>query len=146
MSEEIKDVINALGKSFEEFKGENGMDLNQDPAALQRLREAAEKAKVELSSTNTTEINLPYITADSTGPKHLVKPLSKNLFESMIEDLVKRTLTPCKKALKDANLKTSDIDEIILVGGSTRIPAVQQAVEKFFNKKPSRRYTTFFRY
>ena len=123
---------------LEEFKGENGMDLNQDPAALQRLREAAEKAKVELSSTNTTEINLPYITADSTGPKHLVKPLSKNLFESMIEDLVKRTLTPCKKALKDANLKTSDIDEIILVGGSTRIPAVQQAVEKFFNKKPSK--------
>ncbi len=123
---------------LEEFKRENGMDLNQDPAALQRLREAAEKAKVELSSTNTTEINLPYITADSTGPKHLVKPLSKNLFESMIEDLVKRTLTPCKKALKDANLKTSDIDEIILVGGSTRIPAVQQAVEKFFNKKPSK--------
>ena len=123
---------------LEEFKRENGMDLNQDPAALQRLREAAEKAKVELSSTNTTEINLPYITADSTGPKHLVKPLSKNFFESMIEDLVKRTLTPCKKALKDANLKTSDIDEIILVGGSTRIPAVQQAVEKFFNKKPSK--------
>ena len=123
---------------LEEFKGENGMDLNQDPAALQRLREAAEKAKVELSSTSTTEINLPYITADSTGPKHLVKPLSKNFFESMIEDLVKRTLTPCKKALKDANLKTSDIDEIILVGGSTRIPAVQQAVEKFFNKKPSK--------
>ena len=123
---------------LEEFKRENGMDLNQDPAALQRLREAAEKAKVELSSTSTTEINLPYITADSTGPKHLVKPLSKNLFESMIEDLVKRTLTPCKKALKDANLKTSDIDEIILVGGSTRIPAVQQAVEKFFNKKPSK--------
>ena len=123
---------------LEEFKGENGMDLNQDPAALQRLREAAEKAKVELSSTSTTEINLPYITADSSGPKHLVKPLSKNRFESMVVDLIKRTLAPCKKALKDANLKTSDIDEIILVGGSTRIPAVQEAVEKFFNKKPSK--------
>tara|TARA_R100001377_G_scaffold72946_1_gene48826 strand:- start:1071 stop:2942 length:1872 start_codon:yes stop_codon:yes gene_type:complete len=123
---------------LDEFKTENGMDLSDDPSVLQRLREASEKAKVELSSSNATEINLPYITADQTGPKHLVRNLSRAKFESMVEDLVKRSLTPCRKALKDSGLKVSEIDEIILVGGSTRIPAVQKAVEKLFNKKPSK--------
>jgi len=122
----------------EEFKSENGMDLMNDPAALQRLREAAEKAKVELSNSTTTEINLPYITADSSGPKHLVRTLSRAKFESMVEDLVKKTLIPCRKAIKDAGIKVTDIDEILLVGGSTRIPAVQEAVEKLFKKKPSK--------
>jgi molecular chaperone DnaK len=121
-----------------EFKTENGMDLTKDASALQRLREAAEKAKVELSNSTTTEINLPYITADSTGPKHLVRTLSRAKFESMVSDLIKKSLTPCRKALKDAGLKASDIDEILLVGGSTRIPVVQEAVEKLFNKKPSK--------
>jgi len=122
----------------EEFKSENSMDLTTDPAALQRLREAAEKAKVELSNSSTTEINLPYITADQSGPKHLVRTLSKAKFESMVEDLIKKSLTPCRKAIKDSGLKVSDIDEILLVGGSTRIPAVQEAVEKLFKKKPSK--------
>ncbi len=121
-----------------EFKDENGMDLSKDAAALQRLREASEKAKVELSNSNSTEINLPYITADSTGPKHLVRTLSRAKFESMVEDLVKRSLSPCRKALKDAKLKVGDIDEILLVGGSTRIPAVQEAVKKLFGKDPSK--------
>src|SRR6056297_1172667 len=106
--------------------------------ALQRLREAAEKAKIELSSSAQTEINLPYVTATSSGPKHLVRTLSRSKFEQLIADLVKRTIEPCEKALKSAGLSKSDIDEIILVGGSTRIPAVQEAVEKFFNKKPSK--------
>ena len=123
---------------LEEFKTENSMDLSKDSSALQRLREAAEKAKVELSNSNTTEINLPYITADSTGPKHLVRNLSRAKFESMVEDLIKKSLTPCRKALKDAKLKATNIDEVLLVGGSTRIPAVQEAVEKLFNKKPSK--------
>ena len=122
----------------EEFRVENNMDLTKDPVALQRLRESAEKAKVELSNSKTTEINLPYITADSTGPKHLVRTLSRAKFESMVSDLVKKTLTPCRKALKDSGLKVSDIDEILLVGGSTRIPAVQEAVENLFKKKPSK--------
>ena len=122
----------------DEFKSENSMDLTTDPAALQRLREAAEKAKVELSNSTTTEINLPYITADSSGPKHLVRTLSRAKFESMVEDLIKKSLTPCRKALKDAGIKVTDIDEILLVGGSTRIPAVQSAVEKLFKKKPSK--------
>jgi len=121
-----------------EFKNENNMDLSNDPAALQRLREASEKAKVELSNSTTTEINLPYITADSSGPKHLVRTLSRAKFESMVEDLVKKSLTPCRKALKDAGIKVTDIDEILLVGGSTRIPTVQNAVEKLFKKKPSK--------
>ena len=121
-----------------EFKKENGMDLSKDPAALQRLRESAEKAKVELSNSTTTEINLPYITADSSGPKHLVRSLSKAKFESMIEDLVKKSLTPCRKAIKDASMKVTDIDEILLVGGSTRIPAIQEAVKKLFKKSPSK--------
>jgi molecular chaperone DnaK len=106
--------------------------------ALQRLREAAEKAKIELSSSAQTEINLPYVTATASGPKHLVRTLSRAKFEQLIADLVKRTIEPCEKALKSAGLSKSDIDEIILVGGSTRIPAVQEAVEKFFGKKPSK--------
>ncbi|MBC7566047.1 MAG: molecular chaperone DnaK [Pedobacter sp.] len=121
-----------------EFKEENGMDLNKDPMALQRLKEAAEKAKIELSSTTSTEINLPYITADATGPKHLVRTLSRAKFEQLAADLIKRTIDPCKSALKNAGLKTSDIDEIILVGGSTRIPAIQDAVKAFFGKEPSK--------
>tara|TARA_R110001583_G_scaffold50017_1_gene156191 strand:- start:1581 stop:3461 length:1881 start_codon:yes stop_codon:yes gene_type:complete len=122
----------------EEFKSEHGMDLTGDAGALQRLRESAEKAKVELSNSKTTEINLPYITADQSGPKHLVRTLSRAKFESMVEDLVKKSLTPCRKAIKDAGIKASEIDEIILVGGSTRIPAVQSAVEKLFKKTPSK--------
>jgi molecular chaperone DnaK len=122
----------------EEFKAEENMDLRQDPMALQRLKEAAEKAKIELSSSATTEINLPYVTATATGPKHLVRKLSRAKFEQLIDDLIKRTIEPCKTALKNAGLSTGDIDEIILVGGSTRIPAVQEAVEKFFGKAPSK--------
>ncbi|QNL51529.1 molecular chaperone DnaK [Olivibacter sp. SDN3] len=123
----------------EEFKGENGgFDLSKDAMALQRLKEAAEKAKIELSSTSSTEINLPYITADATGPKHLVRNLSRAKFESLAGDLIKRTIDPCKSALKNAGLSTSDIDEIILVGGSTRIPAIQEAVKSFFGKEPSK--------
>ena len=122
----------------EEFKSEQGMDLTKDVSALQRLRESAEKAKVELSNSTTTEINLPYITADQSGPKHLVRTLSRAKFESMVEDLIKKTLTPCRKAIKDAGIKVTEIDEILLVGGSTRIPVVQEAVEKLFKKKPSK--------
>ncbi len=122
----------------EEFKGEENMDLREDPMALQRLKEAAEKAKIELSSSSQTEINLPYITATASGPKHLVRSLTKSKFDQLIDDLVKRTIEPCRTALKNADLSTSDIDEIILVGGSTRIPAVQEAVEKFFGKAPSK--------
>ncbi|CAA0143565.1 chaperone Hsp70, co-chaperone with DnaJ [Tenacibaculum maritimum] len=122
----------------EEFKAEENMDLRQDPMALQRLKEAAEKAKIELSSTTSTEINLPYITATTSGPKHLVRTLSRAKFEQLIDDLVKRTIEPCETALKNADLSISDIDEIVLVGGSTRIPAVQEAVEKFFGKAPSK--------
>jgi molecular chaperone DnaK len=121
-----------------EFKIENGMDLHQDPMALQRLKEAAEKAKIELSSTTSTEINLPYITADASGPKHLVRTLSRAKFEQLAGDLIKRTIDPCRSALKNAGLKTSDIDEIILVGGSTRMPAIQEAVKAFFGKEPSK--------
>lgn len=123
---------------LDEFKNEHGMDLSKDSSALQRLRESAEKAKVELSNSTTTEINLPYITADSSGPKHLVKSLTRAKFESMVEDLVKKSLTPCRKALKDSGLKADNIDEVLLVGGSTRIPCVQKAVEKLFKKKPSK--------
>ena len=122
----------------EEFNKDEGIDLRKDAMALQRLREAAEKAKIELSSSSTTEINLPYVTATASGPKHLVRSLSRSKFEQLIEDLVKRTIEPCSAALKAAGLSKSDIDEIILVGGSTRIPAVQEAVEKFFGKKPSK--------
>ncbi|MEJ5962512.1 molecular chaperone DnaK [Pedobacter immunditicola] len=122
----------------QEFKIENGMDLHQDPMALQRLKEAAEKAKIELSSTTTTEINLPYITADATGPKHLVRALSRAKFEQLVGDLVKRTIEPCRTALRNAGYKVTDIDEIILVGGSTRMPAIQEAVKAFFGKDPSK--------
>ncbi|MBO0324150.1 molecular chaperone DnaK [Muricauda sp. CAU 1633] len=122
----------------EEFMKDEDMDLRKDAMALQRLREAAEKAKIELSSSAQTEINLPYVTATASGPKHLVRTLSRAKFEQLIEDLVKRTIAPCETALKSAGLSKSDIDEIILVGGSTRIPAVQEAVEKFFGKKPSK--------
>ncbi|MAM28396.1 MAG: molecular chaperone DnaK [Flavobacteriaceae bacterium] len=122
----------------DEFQKEEDLDLRKDPMALQRLKEAAEKAKIELSSSTQTEINLPYVTATSSGPKHLVKTLTRSKFEQLIDDLVKRTIAPCEKALKAAGLSKSDIDEIILVGGSTRIPAVQEAVEKFFGKAPSK--------
>ena len=128
-------IINWLA---EEFKADENMDLREDPMALQRLKEAAEKAKIELSSSAQTEINLPYVTATSSGPKHLVRTLSRSKFEQLIDDLVKRTIKPCETALKAAGISKSDIDEIILVGGSTRIPAVQDAVEKFFGKKPNK--------
>jgi len=122
----------------DEFKKDESIDLRDDAMALQRLREAAEKAKIELSSSAQTEINLPYVTATATGPKHLVRSLTRAKFEQLIADLVKRTIEPCATALKAAGLSKSDIDEIILVGGSTRIPAVQEAVEKFFGKAPSK--------
>ncbi|NAW51185.1 molecular chaperone DnaK [Elizabethkingia argentiflava] len=128
-------IINWLA---DEFKAEEGVDLKSDAIALQRLKEAAEKAKIELSSSAQTEINLPYITATATGPKHLVKTLTKSKFEQLAADLVKRSMDPCKKALQDAGLSTSDIDEVILVGGSTRIPIIQKEVEEFFGKKPSK--------
>jgi len=121
-----------------EFQTEESIDLRQDPMALQRLKEAAEKAKIELSSSASTEINLPYITATQTGPKHLVRNLSRAKFEQLSETLVRRSMDPCIKALKDAGLSASDIDEVILVGGSTRIPKIQEEVEKFFGKKPSK--------
>jgi molecular chaperone DnaK len=121
-----------------EFKDENNLDLAKDPMALQRLRESAEKAKIELSSTNSTEINLPYIMPVDGIPKHLVRTLSKSKFEKLVDSLVERTIAPCKSALKNAGLKTTDIDEIILVGGTTRIPAIQDAVKKFFGKEPSK--------
>jgi len=122
----------------EEFKKEEGIDLKKDPMALQRLKEAAEKAKIELSSSNETEINLPYITATASGPKHLVKKLTRSKFEQLTDDLVKRAMKPVKEALDKAGLKPSDIDEVILVGGSTRIPKVVEEVEKFFGKKASK--------
>jgi molecular chaperone DnaK len=121
-----------------EFKDENGLDLTQDPMALQRLREGAEKAKIELSSSPSTEINLPYIMPVDGIPKHLVRTMTKAKFEQLVDSLVERTIAPCKSALKNAGLNTSDIDEVILVGGSTRIPAIQEAVKKFFGKEPSK--------
>ena len=120
----------------DEFKKENSVDLKKDTMALQRLKEAAEKAKIELSSAAQTDINLPYITADASGPKHLTVKLTRSKFENLVEDLVKRSMDPCKIALKDAKLKASDIDDVILVGGQTRMPKVQEAVEKFFGKEP----------
>ncbi|GAB2867557.1 Hsp70 family protein [Hymenobacter ruber] len=129
-------IINFLA---DQFSSENeGLDLRKDPMALQRLKEAAEKAKVELSSSTETEINLPYITATASGPKHLVVKLSRAKFEQLADDLVRRSMEPVKKALQDAGLSTSDINEVILVGGSTRIPRIQEEVEKFFGKKPSK--------
>ena len=120
------------------FQKEEGLDLKKDPTALQRLKEAAEKAKIELSSATSTEINLPYIMAVDGVPKHLVKTLTRAQFEQLVDDLVRRTLQPCKKALQDAKLQTTDIDEVILVGGSTRIPKIQEEVEKFFGQKASK--------
>ncbi|MCW5907144.1 MAG: molecular chaperone DnaK [Chitinophagales bacterium] len=122
----------------EEFQKEERVDLRKDPMALQRLKEAAEKAKIELSSSSETEINLPYITAIDGVPKHLVKKLSRAKFEQLVDGLVERTLAPCRQALKDAGLQASDINDVILVGGSTRIPKIQEVVEKFFGKKPSK--------
>ncbi len=122
----------------DEFKNDEGLDLTKDPMALQRLKEAAEKAKIELSSSNSTEINLPYIMPVDGVPKHLVRTLSRAKFESLADNLVKRSMAPVKKALEDAGYSTSDIDEVILVGGSTRIPKIQEEVEKFFGKKPSK--------
>ena len=122
----------------EDFKSAEGIDLREDPAALQRLKEAAEKAKVELSASSKTEINLPYVTATASGPKHLVKSLTKTQFEKLADSLIQATIVPCKKAMKDAGMTTSDIDEVILVGGSTRIPAIQEIVEKYFGKSPSK--------
>ncbi len=121
---------------IQEFKKDQGMDLSTDPLAMQRLREAAEKAKVELSSGQQTEVNLPYITADQTGPKHLAIKLTRAKLESLVEDLVERTIAPCKTALKDAGLSASEVDDVILVGGQTRMPKVQEAVKSFFGKEP----------
>ena len=121
-----------------EFKKDQGIDLSGDPLAMQRLKEAAEKAKIELSSSQQTEINLPYITADRTGPKHLNMKLTRAKLEALVDDLIARTIEPCRTALKDAGLKTSDIDEVILVGGQTRMPKVQEAVKNFFGKEPRR--------
>jgi molecular chaperone DnaK len=123
---------------IDEFKNDEGIDLSKDSMALQRIKEAAEKAKIELSSSLSTDINLPYITAVDGTPKHLAKTLSRAKFESLVNDLVQRTIEPCKNALNSAKLNVSDVDEIILVGGSTRIPCVQEAVKKFFGKDPSK--------
>ena len=134
--DDFDDVI--INWMADEFKAEEGVDLKADAIALQRLKEAAEKAKIELSASQQTEINLPYITATATGPKHLVKTLTRAKFEQLSSDLVKRSMEPCRKALADAGLTVNDIDEVILVGGSTRIPIIQEEVEKFFGKKPSK--------
>nr|WP_294859578.1 molecular chaperone DnaK [uncultured Fluviicola sp.] len=128
-------IINWLA---EEFKAEEGLDLRQDPMALQRLKEAAEKAKIELSSTTSSEINLPYIMPVNGIPKHLVRTLQRSKFEQLISSIVERTIAPCRSALQNAGLSTSDIDEVILVGGSTRIPVIQDAVQRFFGKAPSK--------
>lgn len=125
-----------VGYFADEFKKEQGIDLKNDKLALQRLKEAAEKAKIELSSSQQTEINLPFITADQSGPKHLTMKLTRAKFESLVDDLVKRTIEPCKAALKDAGLKAGEIDEVVLVGGMTRMPKIQEVVQSFFGKDP----------
>lgn len=130
--------IRILEWMIAEFKKDQGIDLKNDKMALQRLKEAAEKAKIDLSSSQETDINLPFITMDQTGPKHLQLKLSRSKFEQMIEDLVTKSVEPCKQALKDAGLKASEIDEVVLVGGSTRVPAIQKAVKEFFGKEPNR--------
>ena len=122
----------------QEFQNDESIDLRKDPMALQRLKEAAEKSKIELSSSTQTEINLPYVTATDSGPKHLVRTLTRAQFEKLADNLIQRSIEPCKKALKDAGISASDIDEVILVGGSTRIPAIQNVVKKFFGKEPSK--------
>ena len=129
------EIINWL---VDDFKAEQGTDLSKDPIAMQRLKEAAEKAKIELSSSSSTEINLPYITSVDNVPKHLVKTLTRAKFEQLCEKLIQATIPPCENALKAAGMSKSDIDEVILVGGSTRIPAIQEVVEKFFGKAPSK--------
>ena len=121
----------------DEFKKEQGIDLRQDRQALQRLKEAAENAKKELSTTMSAEINLPFITADASGPKHLNMSLSRAKLEDLVSDLIQRSIDPCRRALEDANLKSGDINEVLLVGGMTRMPAIQEAVKKFFNKEPT---------
>ena len=121
---------------IEEFKKEQGVDLTKDELALQRLKEAAEKAKIELSNSSQTDVNLPYITADASGPKHMTIKLTRSKFESLVDDLIQRSLEPCRTALKDAGVKAGDVDEVILVGGQTRMPKVQEAVEKLFGKAP----------
>jgi molecular chaperone DnaK len=123
---------------IDEFKNESGVDISKDKMALQRLKESAEKAKIELSSSMQTEVNLPFITADATGPKHLNIKISRAKYESLVDDLIQRTMKPCEKALKDAGLKASDIDEVIMVGGMTRMPKVTDEVKRFFNKEPHR--------
>ncbi|MEO1325027.1 MAG: Hsp70 family protein, partial [Pseudomonadota bacterium] len=120
----------------EEFQKENGIDLRGDRLALQRLKEAAEKAKIELSSSSQTEINLPFITADASGPKHLAMKLSRAKLEALVLGLIERTLEPCRKALKDAGLAASNIDEVVLVGGMTRMPKVIETVKSFFGQEP----------
>ncbi len=130
--------IRILEWMIAEFKKDQGIDLKNDKMALQRLKEAAEKAKIDLSSTQETDINLPFITMDQTGPKHLQLKLTRSKFEQMVDDLVTKSIEPCKQALKDAGLKASEIDEIVLVGGSTRVPAIQKAVKDFFGKEPNR--------
>src|SRR6267154_574444 len=130
-----KRVIDYLA---DEFKKEQGIDLRKDKLALQRLKEAAEKAKIELSSTTQTEINLPFITADASGPKHLVMKLTRAKLEALVEDLVQKTLDPCRAALKDAGLQAGQIDEVILVGGMTRMPKIIETVKQFFGKEPAR--------
>jgi len=122
---------------IDEFKKDQGVDLHSDKAAIQRVKEAAEKAKVELSTSNETEINLPFITADSSGPKHLQMNITRAKLEQLVGDLVEKSLKPCEKVLKDAKLEVKDIDEVILVGGQTRMPAVREAVKKFFGKEPN---------
>jgi molecular chaperone DnaK len=128
-------VINYL---IDEFKKSSGIDLKNDPLALQRLKEAAEKAKIELSSTQQTEVNLPFITADASGPKHMNIKMTRAKLESLVEDLIQRTIQPCETALKDAGLKASEIEDVILVGGQTRMPLVQETVKKLFGKEPRR--------
>ena len=119
-----------------EFKKENGIDLRKDKLALQRLKEAAEKAKIELSSAQQTEINLPFITADQSGPKHLTMKLTRAKLESLVDDLIQKTIGPCEAALRDASLKAAEIDEVVLVGGMTRMPKIAQVVKTFFGKEP----------
>src|SRR5690606_289593 len=128
-----KRVIDYL---VDEFNKDQGIDLRKDPLALQRLKDAAERAKIELSSAQQTEVNLPYVTADASGPKHLNIKLTRAKLEALVEDLVRKTLEPCRTALNDAGLRASDISEVILVGGQTRMPKVQQAVAEFFDKEP----------
>src|SRR5690606_21014895 len=120
----------------DEFKKEQGIDLRSDKLALQRLKEAAEKAKIELSSSTQTEINLPFITADASGPKHLTLKLSRSKLESLVDDLISRTIDPCKQAMKDAGVSASQIDEVVLVGGMSRMPKAQEAVKQLFGKEP----------